>query len=199
MSDRLQRVLAGFVSGLVVSILIHLLTRSDGSFLSNLIQGYENRSYDSRMKSRASFMEEGAIDDVIIIDIDLSSIEAMGNYYDWPHSYHGQLIDVVSSGNPEALIFDIIFDPKTTDSYDLVKALNKNQKKINPNLNQYAEQFLVTHDPNRLLESTRKSNKVHHTIVLENADTTNFLYPMDKLPGDMLLKIIQLMYPIRSI
>ena len=109
MSDRSQRILAGIISGLVIAVTIHLSTRSDGGFISDLVQGYENRSYDSRMKARASFSEEGSIDDVIIIDIDLSSVEAMGNYYDWPHSYHGQLIDVVSSGNPEALIFDIIF------------------------------------------------------------------------------------------
>ena len=55
------------------------------------------------MKSRASFAEEGSIDDVILIDIDLNSVQEMGNYYDWPHSYHGQLIDVVSSGNPMQL------------------------------------------------------------------------------------------------
>ena len=184
MSDRLQRVLAGFVSGFTIALVIHLCTRTDGGFFSDLIQGYENKSYDSRMKSRASLSEEGSIDDVVIIDIDLSSIEAMGNYYDWPHSYHGQLIDVVSSGNPEALIFDIIFDPKVTDSYDLVTALRQNQKTVKPDLDQYTEQFLVAQDPYRLVESTSKSNIVHHTLVLENADTTNFLYPMDKLPGE---------------
>ena len=183
MSDRSQRILAGIISGLVIAVTIHVSTRSDGGFISDLVQGYENRSYDSRMKARASFSEEGSIDDVIIIDIDLSSVEAMGNYYDWPHSYHGQLIDVVSSGNPEALIFDIIFDPKVTDNYDLVNALSQNQKTVDPDLKEYTEQFLVAQNPYRLVESTSKSNKVHHTLVLENADTLNFLYPMEELPG----------------
>lgn len=183
MSDRLQRVVAGVVSGVIVALIVHLFTRSEGGFISDLIQGYEYSSYDSRMKARASFSEEGSIDDVIVIDIDLSSVEAMGNYYDWPHSYHGQLIDVVSSGNPKALMFDIIFDPKVTDSYDLVNALNSNQNTTSPELQQFTDQFLVAQDPNRMVESTFNSDKVHHTLVLENADTTNFLYPMEELPG----------------
>ena len=44
------------------------------------------------MKSRASFAEEGSIDDVILIDIDLNSVQEMGNYYDWPHSTMASLL-----------------------------------------------------------------------------------------------------------
>ena len=124
MSDRLQRVLAGVAAGVVVAAAIHLFTRSEGGFVSDLIQGYEYSSYDSRMKARAAFSEEGSIDDVIIIDIDLSSVEAMGNYYDWPHSYHGQLVDVVSSGNPKALMFDVILDPKVMLTHTLINPIS---------------------------------------------------------------------------
>ena len=52
------------------------------------------------MRARASFAEEGSIDEVVVIDIDHNSVEVLGNYYDWPHAYHGQLIDVVSSVHP---------------------------------------------------------------------------------------------------
>ena len=116
MSDRQKRILAGLAAGLFIACVLHSVTRIPGSSLTELVQGYEYRSYDSRMKARAAFSEEGSIDDVIIIDIELSSIESMGNYYDWPHAYHGQLIDVVSSGKPLALLFDIIFDPKSSDT-----------------------------------------------------------------------------------
>ena len=108
---------------MVVTLVVQYLTRSPGSFITNLVQSYEYRSYDNRMKSRAGFSEEGSIDQVVVVDIDLSSIEAMGNYYDWQHAYHGQLIDVMSSGAPGAILFDIIFDPKSSYEHELVGAL----------------------------------------------------------------------------
>lgn len=175
--------LAGLVAGLVIAFLVHIFTRSEGSFLTNTIQGYEYSSYDSRMRSRASFSEEGSIDDIVVVDIDLNSVEMMGNYYDWPHSYHGQLIDVVTSGEPQAILFDIIFDPKVTDGFDLVNDLSSNQGSSAGNLKQRTDQYLVAHDPNRLVESTSASSVIHHTVVFENSDTTNFLYPMTELPG----------------
>ena len=186
LTDRNKRMLAGLVSGLFLSILIHNITRTDGSFLTNLVQGYEFRSYDDRMRSRASFVDEGSIDDVVIIDIDLNSIETLGNYYDWPHAYHGQLIDVVSSGSPSALIFDIIFDPKSSYDYDLVNALASSHSKLEPDLEQAADEYLITNDPLRLVQSTAQSPVVHHTIVLEHPDTVNFLYKMEGLPESYL-------------
>ena len=69
MSDRQKRILAGLISAILITIGVNLLTRSQGTFLSDLVQSYEFRSYDSRMKSRASFAEEGSIDDVILIDM----------------------------------------------------------------------------------------------------------------------------------
>ena len=174
--------LAGLISGLTLALLIHVLTRTPGLFLTELVQGYEHRSYDDRMRSRASFSEEGSIDDVIIIDIDLSSIEAMGNYYDWPHTYHGQLVDVVSSGSPLALIFDIIFDPKSSYDHDLVSALASDRSVIQPDLEQAVDQYLIANDPLRLVQSTAQSPVVHHTLVLEHPDTVNFLYAMDSIP-----------------
>ena len=70
MSDRQKRLLAGLLAGVAASVLIHLGTRIEGSGFTSQIDGYENRSYDSRMKSVASLSEEASIDDVIIIDID---------------------------------------------------------------------------------------------------------------------------------
>ena len=110
MTDRQKRILMGLVMGIGASLFVHHATRISGFVLTDLIDGYEYKSYDTRMKSRASFSEEASIDDVVIIDIEQNSVESLGNYHEWPHAYHGQLTDVVSSGNPKALIFDIIFD-----------------------------------------------------------------------------------------
>ena len=115
------------------------------------------------MRSRASFSEEGSIDQVVVVDIDLSSIEAMGNYYDWPHAYHGQLIDVMSSGAPGAILFDIIFDPKSSYEHELVGALASGLPESQQELQEAAGQYLVNNDPYRMVQSTFDSPVVHHS------------------------------------
>jgi class 3 adenylate cyclase/CHASE2 domain-containing sensor protein len=115
MSDRQKRLLAGLLAGVAASILIHFGTRIEGSGFTSQIDGYENRSYDSRMKSVASLSEEASIDDVIIIDIDdmaISPVDAggMGRYYDWPHAHHGQLIDVVTNS------LEIVWSPPVSET-----------------------------------------------------------------------------------
>jgi len=182
MTDRQKRILMGLVMGIGASLFVHHATRISGFVLTDLIDGYEYKSYDTRMKSRASFSEEASIDDVVIIDIEQNSVESLGNYHEWPHAYHGQLTDVVSSGNPKALIFDIIFDEKGADNYYLVDALASSQTEPSSELQQVANQYLANNDPTQFVRSTSKSTVAHHALVFENSDSINFLYAMDQLP-----------------
>ena len=182
MTDRQKRILIGLVIGIGSSLFVHHVTRISGFVLTDLIDGYEYKSYDTRMKSRASFSEEASIDDVVIIDIEQNSVESLGNYHEWPHAFHGQLTDVVSSGNPKALIFDIIFDEKGADNYYLVDALASNQTEPSPELQQVTDQYLANYDPTQFVRSTSKSTVAHHALVFENSDSINFLYAMDQLP-----------------
>ena len=172
----------GLLVGVGISILIHVGTRIPGAMLNDLFDSYEYKSYDARMKSKASFSEEASIDEVVIIDIEQNSIESLGNYHEWPHAYHGQLTDIVSSGNPKAIIFDIIFDQKGADNYYLVEALASNQSESSPELQQVTDQYLIGHDPSRFVRSTSQSTVTHHALVFENSDSINFLYAMDQLP-----------------
>ena len=123
------------------------------------------------MRSRVDDVEESSIDSVVIIDIEQNSIEGLGNYNDWPHAYHGQLIDVVTSGNPKALLFDIIFDPENTFNYDLVNALKNENEPQEEYLSQATEQYLVSNDPSRFVLSTYESQNVYPAIVFEKEDT----------------------------
>ena len=125
MNDLLKRLGVGVLIGLAVTMIVGTLVDRVPA-VSNFLNKYEYLSYDSRMKFKVSTVEEASIDTVVIIDIEQNSIEGLGNYFDWPHAYHGQLIDVVSSGNPKALLFDIIFDQENTFKYDLVQALSSN-------------------------------------------------------------------------
>ena len=181
MNDLLKRLGIGVLIGLAVAIIVGVGTQKI-SFLKEVLDGYEYRSYDSRMKSRVDEVEESSIDSVVIIDIEQNSIEGLGNYNDWPHAYHGQLIDVVTSGNPKALLFDIIFDPENTFNYDLVNALTSESAPEEEYLSQVTEQYLVSNDPSRFVVSTYESQKVYHALVFEKEDSLNFQYKMDSEP-----------------
>ena len=181
MNDLLKRLGIGVLIGLAVAIVVGIGTQKI-SFIKELLDGYEFRSYDSRMRVRVDDVEESSIDSVVIIDIEQNSIEGLGNYKDWPHAYHGQLIDVVTSGNPKALIFDIIFDPENTFNYDLVNALTSESAPQEEYLSQATEQYLVSNDPSRFVLSTYESQKVYHALVFESEDTLNFQYKMDSEP-----------------
>ena len=127
-----------------------------------------------------------AIDDVVIIDIETSSVApteegGLGRYFNWPHSYHGQLINTVSSGNPKAILFDMIVDPENTFNYDLVNAL-QSENKPNQALDEVTQQYLVSNDPSRFVEATYNTQKAYHGLEFGYADTMNFLYPMDSEP-----------------
>jgi len=163
MSDLLKRLGIGAGIGIVVAILIGWGTY-EIYFLKSVLDGYEFLSYDGRMRSRTVDVEQMSIDDVVIIDIDNNSVAppeegGLGNYYDWPHAYHGQLINTVTSGNPSALLFDIIFDQENTFNFELVNALNANNAPTDESLAEVTGQFLSSNDPQLILEATYNSQK----------------------------------------
>jgi len=182
MKELFQKALVGMALGLAVALIIGLGTKIDGFFLTEMLNGYEYRSYDARMKARIADVEETSIDTVVIVDIEQNSIDALGRYQDWPHSYHGQLIDVISSGNPKAILFDIIFDEKSSFNYDLVNALTGEAPPQDEYLSELTQQFLVSNEPGRIVNSTYESDNVYHSLVFEQSDSLNFLYSMDAEP-----------------
>ena len=181
MNELLKRLGIGALIGLAVAIAVSIGSQKI-SFVKDLLDGYEFGSYDSRMRARVENVEESSIDSVVIIDIEQNSIEGLGNYNDWPHAYHGQLIDVVTSGNPKALLFDIIFDPENTFNYELVNALTSENAPQEEYLSQATDQYLVSNDPSRFVLSTFESQKVYHALVFELEDSLNFQYKMDSEP-----------------
>jgi len=187
MNERLKRLGIGALIGLVAGLVISFGTNAEGFFLTDLLNGYEYQSYDARMRASVAGVEEASIDTVVIIDIEQQSIlpaeeGGLGRYYNWPQAYHGQLIDVVTSGEPAALIFDIIFDPENTFNFDLVNALNSDSEPQDKSLADATNQFLASNDPTRMVYSTFESQKTYHALVFDAEDTLNFLYKMDSEP-----------------
>ena len=186
LTDFLKRVGAGILIGLGIAILFGWLSYKV-PFFNSLFGGYEFISYDSRMRSRTAGVEQMSIDDVVIIDIDNTSVApveegGLGRYHNWPHAYHGQLINTVSSGNPAAIIFDIIFDEENTFKYDLVNALASDNQSNNEALSNVTNQFLYSNDPTKFVTAISNSRKTYNAIVFEEEDTLNFLPKMDSEP-----------------
>ena len=186
LTDFLKRVGAGILIGLGIAILFGWLSYKV-PFFNSLFGGYEFISYDSRMRSRTAGVEQMSIDDVVIIDIDNTSVApveegGLGRYHNWPHAYHGQLINTVSSGNPAAILFDIIFDEENTFKYDLVNALASDNQSNNEALSNVTNQFLYSNDPTKFVTATSNSRKTYNAIVFEEEDTLNFLPKMDSEP-----------------
>jgi adenylate cyclase len=147
--DKLKQVLIGSGLGLVSALFIWGITSARWSFLKEVVDGYEFRSYDSRFSARTTNFQEESIDTVLIIDIDQQSIDELGNYFRWYHDMHGEFIDFLSSGEPKAIIFDVLFDPEPDPSHDTA-----------------------------FVNATYRGGNVYHAIALSQADTLNFRYPM---------------------
>ena len=186
MSDILKRVSIGAIIGLAVALFVGFGTQKI-PFLKSLLDGYEYLSYDSRMKAKVSGVEEQSIDDVIIIDIDQNSVAApedggLGNYKDWPHATHGKLIESVSSGNPKAIIFDIIFDPENMANYFLFSDLIGEHTFSTQEMVNRANDFLLERNPYSFVDQTAFTQKAYHALVFEEEHSLNFLYKMDAEP-----------------
>ncbi len=157
----LNKALIGAGLGLVSAFFLWFITSADWLFLKEVVDSYEYRSYDARFKAKTADFWEESIDTVLIVDIDQQSINELGNYFRWFHDKHGTLIDYINSGNPRAILFDVLFDPE-------------------PDLN---------HDT-AFVAATDRSGRVYHAISLSQADTLNFQYPMEAPPEGVHLHVL---------
>ncbi|MFB0517209.1 MAG: CHASE2 domain-containing protein [Candidatus Neomarinimicrobiota bacterium] len=153
MPDKLKRLLIGSGLGLLSALFVWAVTSAKWSFLTEMVDGYEFRSYDSRARARNLDFQEESIDTVLIIDIDQQSINELGNYFRWYHDRHAALIDYLSSGQPKAILFDILLDPEPDPYRDTA-----------------------------FVNATYRAGSVYHAIALSEADTLNFQYPMTAPP-----------------
>jgi len=190
----MKKLFIGGSIGFMIGLIIALVSRVDGLFLAPLLNGYEFRSYDARMRMHARETEEASLDSIVIIDIEQNSIHDLGNFKDWPQANHGRLVDVVASGHPKAILFDIIFDPEDKRDYKMVKSLVDEFTPSDVTLAETVQDFLTEHEPDLLVQSTQKNKITYHSLVFEQSDSLNFLYRMDEEPQgyDYLEHVLQI-------
>ena len=89
----------------------------------HLVAGMQHRTFDIIMKNRIAYPK--ADPDVVIIDIDEGTLEAMAEDYGrwpWPRQIFAEFVENLEEQQPKAIIFDILFsDPdvynKESDDY----------------------------------------------------------------------------------
>ncbi len=89
----------------------------------HLVAGMQHRTFDIIMKNRIVYPK--ADPDVVIVDIDEGSLEAMAEDYGrwpWPRQIFAEFVENLEEQQPKAIIFDILFsDPdvynKASDDY----------------------------------------------------------------------------------
>jgi len=89
----------------------------------HLVAGMQHRTFDIMMKNRIAHPK--ADPDVVIVDIDEGSLEAMAEDYGrwpWPRQIFAEFVENLEEQQPKAIIFDILFsDPdvynKESDDY----------------------------------------------------------------------------------
>ena len=99
----------------------------------HMIRGMRFRSYDLIMKNRISYHK--ADSDIIIVDIDEGSLEAMAKEYGrwpWPRQVFAEFMENLEEQKPRAIVFDILFsdpdvnNPDSDDYFNEVVAATDN-------------------------------------------------------------------------
>ena len=85
----------------------------------HMIRGMRFRSYDLIMKNRISYHK--ADSDIIIVDIDEGSLEAMAKEYGrwpWPRQVFAEFMENLVEQKPRAIVFDILFSDPDVNNPD---------------------------------------------------------------------------------
>ncbi len=72
---------------------------------------------DYRLQDALYQKQERGNPDIVIIGIDDESLDFLGRW-PWPRDYHGELVRILSEGEPAAIGFDIIMSEPSNDEYE---------------------------------------------------------------------------------
>lgn len=95
-----------FLVHLALFLLVFLL------LFANAFETLDNRARDGLYQK-----EREITGDIVIIGIDDESLAALGKW-PWPRDYHGELISLLSKGDPAAIGYDIILAEESKDPED---------------------------------------------------------------------------------
>lgn len=153
-----QRTLLGAGLGLFAAAVIfalgHLLPLT-----ARTLQRFEAETLDLRYLARIRHLQnqrQGApLEDVVIIDIDERSQEKLGNFAQWPRSYHARVLEYLCAERAAVVCFDILF--------------------LNPNPAAAAADSIFA-------AQVKQAGNVVNAVVFTAADADRFRYAMSRPP-----------------
>lgn len=79
--------------------------------ISNYLHDIESKTYDLLFITRHKFnLNPKPPNNILIVGIDITSINKVGVPWPWPRQFHASLVDALSSAKAKSVVFDIIFD-----------------------------------------------------------------------------------------
>jgi adenylate cyclase len=112
---RIKNILRRFAGLIILSIFCVGVTEGLVFFSDRLVRsplrGLENQISDLafQVRDKNESHQKVTCDDIVIIDIDDASIEALGRPQLWPRSYDAAAINYVASGNPKSIGIDYLY------------------------------------------------------------------------------------------
>ncbi len=92
----------------------------------HLVAGMQHRTFDLIMKNRISYQK--ADKDIVIVDIDEGSLEAMSKEYGrwpWPRQVFAEFLENLGEQQPKAVVFDILFSDQDVYNRDSDEYFNE--------------------------------------------------------------------------
>ena len=124
--------------------------------LTAVFDDFENAFKDFRSVYRSNVLSR-SFEPVVIVDIDSRSLYKLGKMRGWPREYFAEMVDYVSGGGAEAVVFDIIFDRGIDSSGDSIFAA-----------------------------AVQEAGNVFFALSFTDADSENFLYKIEGEPQDFI-------------
>ncbi|MFH1753852.1 MAG: CHASE2 domain-containing protein [Candidatus Omnitrophota bacterium] len=111
-------------------------------FLSHALDKFELVTLDQRFKLRP---DRPTADAIVLIEMGDDSVDAIGRW-PWPREYHAALLTVLERYPASQVIFDVIFDNKSSPSHDLVfaEAIKRSGNVYLPYVFQFKEGDLIS-------------------------------------------------------
>jgi adenylate cyclase len=100
--------------------------------LGGALQRLEWLSYDLRMQATRDAMTKPSEVAVILIDeASLKAMEPVVGRWPWPRSVHADILDFINSGQPRAVVYDILFSEReSTPGLPLGDTLSANDQRL---------------------------------------------------------------------
>ena len=64
-------------------------------------------------------------DGIVVVEIDRSTLAAVGESWPWPRSVHAGLVDAITAGGPTAIAYDVLFADERDDDAELIAAVER--------------------------------------------------------------------------